>query len=281
MKTKEFLLVLLTIFLSAQQIKAQDKIYKKTDEVIICKVKEIGLDDVKYQLPDQNDEITYCIDKYIVSKLILENGEEIVFKDNFNNPENYLDNKRNAFKIDFMSPLTGNTSFSYERSSKPSCSYEITIGIIGLGIDPNDNDQSGLFFKGGVKFIKSPDFYLRGIRYAHILKGSYIKPEIAFGFYKRNYKKIEFYSNSKSTRESFVSGAIFLNLGKQWIYDNSFLLDFYVGVGYGFDDGPTDGGYHYGYVVAPSQFPIALQAGLKIGFLFKQRVINPKQHYEF
>ena len=270
MKTKALLLILLTVFIAAQVIQAQDQIHKKTSEVINCKVKEIGLDEIKYQLPEPNSEIIYSISKDKISRVVLENGQEIIFKDNFKDPENYIDNKKNAIKVDFLSPLTGNTTFAYERSIRPGRSYEITLGIIGLGIDPNDNNQAGFFVKGGMKFIKSPDFYLRGMRYAHILKGGYIKPEIAFGYYEEDFYNYDnYYSSDEKERQDVISGALFLNLGKQWIMDNSFLMDLYFGVGYGFDSGPNDGDYHYGYVIAPSQFPIAFQAGLKIGFLFK------------
>jgi len=269
MKTKALLLILLTVFLSIQIIKAQDQIHKKTQEVILCKVKEIGLDEIKYKLIDVNDEITYSIDQEQISRIVLENGEEIQFEDNFNNPENYIDNKKNALKIDFLSPLTGNTSISYERSIRPGRSYEVTLGIIGLGIDPNDNKQAGFFMKGGIKLIKSPDFYLRGMRYAHILKGSYVKPELAFGYYAKKFSDREYFYRNTKSRKNVLSGAVFLNYGKQWIFDNSFLMDFYFGFGYGFDSGPIDGGYHYGYVVGSGNFPIAAQAGLKIGFLFQ------------
>lgn len=266
MKTKSMLLILLTVFVSAQITRAQDQIHKKTKEVINCKVKEIGLDEIKYNRPGEN-EILYSISKDKISKIVLENGEEIVIKDNFRDSENYIDNKKNAIKIDFLAPLTGNTTFAYERSIRPGRSFEVTLGLIGLGVDPNDNNQAGFFVKGGYKFIKSPDFYLRGMRYAHILKGSYVKPEIAFGYYSKDFYDYDFYNNE--SRAEVISGALFLNLGKQWIYDNSFLMDIYFGVGYGFDSGPNDGDYHYGYSIAPNEFPIAFQAGLKIGFLFK------------
>jgi signal peptidase I len=266
MKTKALLLILLTVFVSAHLIKAQDQIHKKTKEVIHCKVKEIGIDEINYQLPVPDNEILYSISKDQVSRVVLEDGEEIVFKDNFKNPENYVDNKKNALKIEFLSPLTGNTSFSYERCIQPGRSFEVTLGLIGLGTDPNNYNQTGFFSKGGLKFLKSPDFYLRGMRYAHILKGSYVKPEIAFGYYSRNFDDYDYHSE---TRDDVISGAIFLNFGKQWIYDNSFLVDLYFGFGYGFDSGPNDGGYHYGYLVGAGNFPMAVQGGLKIGFLFK------------
>lgn len=268
MKTKATLLNLMIILISIQLAISQDQIYKLTNEVIVCKIQEIGLDEIKYQLPDRKDNIIFSMNKNLISKIILENGDEIVFKDEFKNPENYIDNNKNALKIEFLSPLTGNTTFSYERSRNLGKSFEISFGIIGLGVDANQNNPVGFFIKSGTKFIKSSDFYLTGMRYAHLLKGSYLKPEIAFGYFSRYYREFNFFSRSKTTRENFYSGAIFLNLGKQWIYDNSFLIDFYIGVGYGVDTAPTEGGYYYGYVIGTDEFPIALQAGLKIGLLF-------------
>ena len=147
MKTKALLLILLTVFISAQLLQAQDRIHKKTSEVIHCKVKEIGLEEIKYQLPEPNNEIIYSISKDKISRVVLENGQEIIFKDNFSDPENYIDNKKNAIKVDFLSPLTGNTTFAYERSIKPGRSFEVTLGIIGLGLDPRDVDPTGFFHK--------------------------------------------------------------------------------------------------------------------------------------
>lgn len=268
MKTKALLLILLTVFISAQLLQAQDQIYKKTSEVIHCKVKEIGLEEIKYQLPEPNNEIIYSISKDKISRVVLENGQEIIFKDNFSDPENYIDNKKNAIKVDFLSPLTGNTTFAYERSIRPGRSYEVTLGIIGLGIDPGDVNPAGFFTKGGIKFIKSPDFYMRGMRYAHVLKGGYVKPEIAFGYFEQDDYYDSYYS-SGYTRESVISVALFLNLGKQWIIDNAFLMDFYFGFGYGFSDGSNYETYYYGYIIGDGSFPIAFQAGLKIGGLFK------------
>jgi len=268
MKTKALILVLLTVFISAMMIQAQDQIHKKTSEVINCKVKEVGLDEIKYQLPEPNDDIIYSISKDKISRVVLENGQEIIFKDNFSDPENYIDNKKNAIKVDFLSPLTGNTTFAYERSIKPGRSFEVTLGIIGLGIDPGEVNPAGFFTKGGIKFIKSPDFYMRGMRYAHVLKGGYVKPEIAIGYFSQDDYYDSYYS-SGTTRETIISGALFLNIGKQWIIDNAFLMDIYFGFGYGFSDGSYYEAYYYGYFIGDGSFPIAFQAGLKIGGLFK------------
>jgi len=257
---------------------AQDMILKRNDEIIKCKIREIGLDEVKYILPDFPADLFFSIEKDDIKKVIFEGGKEMTFEKAMTNPEHYTENKKNAMKVDFMSPLTGNTTFSFEHSLKPGRSLETSLGIIGLGLDPNDNNAGGVFAKFGMKFIKDPDFYLRGMRYAHILKGSYVKPEIAFGFFGRNTERYydEFDNNGNwigshfdRQRESVFSGTAQLVIGKQWVFDNAFLVDMYWGLGYGFGTDEYGGGYYYGYAIADQSFPISFSAGLKIGLLLK------------
>ncbi|MDP3462387.1 MAG: hypothetical protein Q8S18_06335 [Bacteroidales bacterium] len=277
MSAKRMLLLVVLLIGVSQFITAQDIILKRNDEMIHCKIKEIGLDEIKYSLPDHSQDILFVIAKDDISKVVLENGKEMTFEKRLTDPGNYLDNKKNALKIDFLSPLTGNTSLSYERSLRPGRSLEGTLGIIGLGLDAADRNAGGAFVKFGMKFIKDPDFYLRGMQYAHLLKGSYVKPEISFGFFSHNqWEYFDKYDENgywigyqNRVREDVFSGTIQLVLGKQWIFDNAFLIDIYGGLGYGFSTNNYDGGYMYGYSIAGSDFPISVSGGLKIGLLFK------------
>ncbi|HQO48823.1 MAG TPA: hypothetical protein PK939_00245 [Bacteroidales bacterium] len=283
MKRFILLVILFSAVMSASTM-AQDLILKKNNEIINCKIKEIGLDEVKYILPNHPADLLFSIDKDYITKVVLENGQELEFKKAMTDPENYKENKKNALKIDFLSPLSGNTTFAYERSLRPGRSVEGTLGIIGLGTDPNDENAGGIFMKFGYKFIKDPDFYLRGMRYAHILKGSYVKPEFAFGVFGhdyydwRNYNGYYdqwgywVYTEPQKERGTVISGTIQLVLGKQWVFDNAFLIDMHAGFGYGFSSGHDNDyevGYHYGYTIAPSEFPISFSTGIKIGYLFK------------
>jgi hypothetical protein len=270
MKPHKLFLSLLILLGFAFTTFAQDQIIKTNDDIIICKIKEIGVNELKYTLPDYPSDVTFAIDKDNVRKIIFESGEEMTFQKEMNNPANYLDNKKNAIKIDFLSPLTGNTTFGYEHSIKPGRSFEIGLGIIGLGTNTGYENAGGAFIKTGVKFIKSPDFYLRGMRYAHVLKGSYIKPEISFGYFGYTDYEYDYYTyHSQKVSKEVFSGTLMVNFGKQWVYDNSFLFDWYFGVGYGFGSNDYYEGYYYGYVIADSSFPISFNAGLKMGFLFK------------
>ena len=270
MKTNLFIICTISLFLLSQSIIAQDIIIKKDNQTIKCKIKEIGTDDIKYILPEYASDVTFAIAQDNVTKIVFENGKEISFQKEMNNPENYLDNKKNALKINFLSPLYGSTSFSYEKSLKPGRSIEGTLGFIGLGIDQLGENPGGAFVKFGYKFIKDPDFYLRGMRYAHVLKGAYFKPELSLAVFGRDgWPSDDYYGqNQENARETVASAALHLVLGKQWIIDNAFLVDFYAGLGYGVSS-TDETNYYYGFSIAGSSFPISFSSGLKIGFLFK------------
>lgn len=267
-----FLAFLSLLLLSGNLVMSQDIIMKKNDELIKCKIREIGLDEIKYNLPDYSTDVLFTIDKDNITKIIFENGKEMEFQQEMTNPANYEDNRKNILKIDFLSPLTGNTTFAYERSLRPGRSIEATLGIIGLGLNNNDRNAGGVFTKFGYKLIKNPDFYLRGMRYAHLLKGSYVKPELSLGFFNHDIWMWRNYDNnysSEKSRESVFSGTVQMVLGKQWIMDNAFAIDLFAGIGYGFSTTEDFTPYHYGYSVIDESFPVAFSAGFKIGYLFK------------
>ncbi|HLO90002.1 MAG TPA: hypothetical protein VK172_02445 [Lentimicrobium sp.] len=273
MKKSFFLIILLSII--CIQAYSQDVILKKNDELIKCKIKEVGLDEIKYTLPEYSDDVMFSIDKDDISKVIFENGKEMTFSQAMTDPEKYKDNKKNAIKIEFLSPLSGNTTFAWEHSLKPGRSYEITFGIAGLGLDIGDRNRGGAFAKFGYKFIKSPDFYLRGLRYAHLLKGSYVKPEISMGLVAQDYERYSYnsyYPEYIHGRSNVFGAALTVVLGKQWIFDNAFLIDLHAGIGYGIssaDENYWDTGYRSGFIVGNDGFPIASSAGFKLGFLIK------------
>jgi len=265
MNIKAFTLTLLTIFFICNIGLSQDKIYKKNQDIIECTIREVGTDYVKYILSDYPQDVLFSIDADQILKIVFSTGQEKYFQNELTNPDNYTDNKKNVIKLDFISPLTGNTTFAYERSLKPGRSMEMTLGIIGLGIDPDDINQAGFFMKFGYKFIKSPDFYFNRMRYSHILKGGYVRPEISFGYY--SYDTPSDMYGQPSERRPVFTGAIHLIIGKQWIFDNVFLVDFFGGIGYGFSD-DDNREYQFGYVIASPDIPVSFTAGLKIGVLF-------------
>jgi hypothetical protein len=267
---------LFVLMLASIAVLAQDKIYKKNNEVILCEITELGEDEVKYTM-EETDDLIYVIDKDRIEKIVFEGGKEMVFSKKMTDPELYLGQNKNAFKVGMFSPMLGALSLSYERSLKPGNSVEGTLGLIGVGIDEATADNpAGAYIKAGYKFISTPDFDFKGMKYSHILKGGYVKPEFTFATYQRDISSYNGQGAYTYSRENIVAGALLLNFGKQWVMSNVFLIDIYGGIGYGFDNmksvqnsyeygGPT---YHYGFTVG-SNVPIALSAGFKVGFLTK------------
>lgn len=265
----------LTVFLFAiisLSVFGQDRIIKKSGAIIEAKVSEIAVDEVKYYY-SENPKLVFGIDKVLVDKIEFSTGEVMVMEGNsFKNREYYNGQGKNAIKINFLSPALGSTEFIYEKSINPGKSWETALGIIGLGFDSQENKARGVYGKFAYKFIKDPDFYMQRMHFAHILKGAYLAPELAvryltyekYGYYYGNN-----YNNYTPGRGAELSMAIFLKFGKQWIFDNSFLVDLYGGIGYGIEE-EYDDALTYGYVVM-SEVPIALTGGIRIGWVFGKK----------
>ncbi|WP_420317893.1 hypothetical protein [Ekhidna sp.] len=177
-------------------------------------------------------------------------------------------NKKKAIKIEFFSPLTGNTTFGYESYIKDWLSWEAKIGVIGMSLgSASEFHQSGILIKGGPKFKLNPDFVTDGMKGAHLLGGKYIKPEIVFSQYTEDVD--EYFGNSFETqRKSFTSVAFLINYGRQYILANVMTVDYHIGIGYGYDSS-KDGKYNYSHSNGGTDFPIAISAGFTVGVLLK------------
>ena len=266
-------LIVFVLFVSnilMAQDKFGDQIIQHDGKIIVCEVREIGDDEIKYVMEGFRSSLVFGIDKNKVKRIIFSDGREMNFSDSMFGKENYSQQRKNALKFHFFSPLTGATAFSYERSLKPGKSIEMGLGIIGLGEDIADNDASGVYLNVGYKFIKDPDFYIKGMRYAHILKGAYFKPELSFSIYSYTDNSYNWENNTPLNNERNVRmGAFILNVGKQWVLSNRFLIDWYLGAGYGF--GKNNESYHsnhYAFIGSTSDTPFVASSGFRIGFLY-------------
>jgi hypothetical protein len=262
-----FILFISTVLFA--QDKLADKLMLRDGTVIVCQVREIGDDEIKYVQDGFRADVVFGIDKNKVSSIVFSDGHELKLTDSMFGKDNYLQQRKNAFKFHFFSPVFGATAFTYERSLKPGSSIEAGVGIIGLGQDVYDEHASGVYFNVGYKFIKDPDFYLKGMRYAHVLKGAYFKPEIALSTYNQKNNMLWNGSSYTNTNDNVMVGAFILNVGKQWVFANRFLVDWYVGGGYGISmSGESNNARHYAFTGATSDTPLVINSGFSIGFLY-------------
>lgn len=268
---------------------AQDVIHRKNGKTIEAKVIEVGEAEVKYKLFTQPDGVTYVMDATLVKKIVMANGAVHKFEEggSIDNTEYYVGQKKNAYKINFIGIVFGYTSLAYERSLKPGSSFEGRLTLIGLGKSPDANYYSSSTFKqelrglgltGGYKFIHKPDFSTSRQRYAHLLKGGYIRPEITLASYSENrnvYSSSPPY-NSSTQRVTTTYGCFMLAFGKQWIFDNAFAVDFYTGIGLGAKTKDKNNSYeglfggvgnYGGNTIADNGFSLSM--GISIGLLGK------------
>lgn len=268
-----FFLLLFSTIIFAQN-KTADRLIQRNGNVIVCEIREIGDDEIKYVMEGYRDDLVFGIDKNKVEKIIFGDGREMNIEDSMYGKGNYEDQRKNAFKFYFFSPLFGATTLGYEHSLSPGRSLEVALGIIGLGTeDATLKEAKGFHMNIGYKFIKDPDFYLKGMRYAHILKGSYVKPELALSSYSYTDKDFFYYNEETAIKGDALMGAFIINIGKQWVYSDRFLVDWFIGAGYGFGDNSDDeyhygNKYHYGFSGGDKDFPLVYKGGFKIGLLF-------------
>lgn len=272
--------MLICLFLLSQaDVFAQDLIVlKHKQDTLKVKVTEVGVDEVKYKLwPVQENDPVMVIEKKQIRKIILESGTTLnFFLDDIEDPKNYIGQRKHLLKTDIISPVIGVTSLAYERSIKPGRSYEIGLGLVGLGFNLSDQDMMGAFVRAGYKFINTPDITTRSMRFSHLLKGGYIRPELVFINYTFRNQYSIMMSPSYATYRT-TGGAFIVNFGKQYVFSNIIALDVFAGLGIGTQNTYLTSGSSSGWDIflggvgflsgMDGEVTPAFQCGLKVGVL--------------
>lgn len=291
------ILTLVFLLVISASLQAQDKmVLRGKKDTSYIKVIEVGTDEIKYkQWPIDENMPMFSETRDRILMIIFQNGNVMKFSDNeFNNKANYSDQNTMNIKIDPFSILTNSTSIAFEQSLKPGQSYEVGLGIIGLGTNSSFSYESasGAFIRLGYKFINTPDYYMKGMRYTHLLKGGYVRPELVLLAHNITNTYTDYSFNpvtGTSTNKDYenthrVSGFSFmLNFGKQWIFSDVFSVDVFAGIGIGkkntkLTSGST-GTYFYGprvpffgySTINENEVTLTFQTGLKVGYLFGKK----------
>lgn len=180
---------------------------------------------------------------------------------------NYESQKKKIIKMEFFSPLTGNTSLGFESYVKDWVSWEAKVGVIGLGTDNGNTNPSGFLIKGGPKFKLNPDFITEDLKGSHLLSGKYIRPEIVFSTYNEWIEEFNGFETSRY-RKNFTSIGFLITYGRQYVLADIMTLDYHIGLGYG-SNSSNEGRYYFAYSVGDRSLPIAISAGFTIGVLIK------------
>lgn len=272
------LLFLSLILFACLSLSAQDLIVRKNPKAeITCKIVEIGEDLVYYSAQLGGEERRFSIDKNNIVYIKFANGEVLKMEDSMFGQNHYQDNTNNAIKFNFFAPIMGFSEFEYERSIKPGQSWTAALGIVGLGFNTTNIDAIGISLSGGYRFYRSPDYYVRKMRYAHILKGSYVMPKIKFSLINAeleysDYLGYYYYGSPVIEDKNIATLNLMITGGKQWVFANRFLIDFNVGFGYSFSNLKEDAYDYYELgLIYGAGTHFTYSSSLKIGYLFHDK----------
>jgi hypothetical protein len=286
---KKIIQLLFAIFLLSGSSFSQDVIFKKGGEKIKTKILQVTPEEITYKLFDEPDGPTYTIDKAKLVKVVYKNGrtESYVSNASLNDPELYADQLKRAIKLNFFSPQLGYFQVSYEKNLQPGRSYELDLSLLGVGRNlaigsvyesgtytTAKRNAFGVAVGGGYKFNKMPNYISRGSRYTHIMQGAYVKPSFNLGLYTENYINYSLNYNIQKKR-TVVYSSLSIDLGKQYIFGDKFLLDVVGGIGYMVDSKKSDGSSYLDDNVA-NNFTgtrIGSGAGLMFGFAIKAGIL--------
>lgn len=263
---------------------AQDTIFKKDKTRIYAKIYEVNEDDIKFKDFDNQDGPTFVIQKIEIEKIVFSNGRVM-----FMTVDPYtvggdvaVRNKTRDIKFEFFSPLTDDIAFGYEFMYKVGVNVEVKVGIIGVGRRAAP-DASGAFVKIGPKFLLGNDYLTPGMKYAHALRGRYLKPEFSMSLFKRRQEIYNPFGSGASIEEvQYGNYGISLVYGRQVILGKTITIDWYFGVGYAiqtskivstnnsiYDNTDFDlGTYVYSGLYGGSNFPMLFSGGITLGYLF-------------
>lgn len=263
-------------------IMAQDTLFYTNGSRQIVKVTEVGIDEVKFR--DYKDEYAplFVVGKEELHRIGFADGNSLRFNEDMTSfaptPEGL--SRTRIIKIEFLTPLHDCLEFGYERLVKRGISLEVKLGIIGAGFDANNENASGGLVKAGIKFMGSPDYYVRGMKRTHPLRGAYVKPELIFNTFSADVE----YNNStqKYDRVNYTNFAVNIVFGKQAILSERMTLDWYVGAGYGgqwTNKSTTSTLYQdetanykpnvFSHIYGGHKLPLVVSGGLSIGYLLK------------
>jgi len=276
-------IIFLALIFIISSAHAQDLIIKKNKEEIKAKVLEIGLEEIKYKLPGNEDGPAISIAKEEVWKIKFENGTEwLNAPDPYSaSPATEVRDHARAVKFEFFSPLFGKLAFGYEQMVKVGINMEFKLGIIGPSISKEITSYHprGVFVKLGPKFLLGSEYVTRNLKYAHPLAGKYFKPEIIFSTFGRDGDLQP--GGLTTDRYSATSFAINLVYGKQSIVGNLVTVDWYFGVGYGTQSTTKKifylypgsnvnfESYCFSHLYTGPEMPLVFTCGITVGVLMK------------
>ncbi len=253
---------------------AQDLIIRTNNDTLRAKVLDMGPTKIKYRIGNAKSAPVLEIYKNEVKEIIFESGSRLVVVYNrYEVPQElFVEERKAAFKVDFLSSLFNHYVIGYERKWKNETNLEFKAGYIGPGISTAIREGRGYIVKAGIKFVWPEEQIMKGLRFTNAFNGKYLRPEIIFNQYSQS-------DESYPNRLYFTNAVINLCFGRQHVFRNKILLDYYAGFGYGwqsnnyrststYDRDVVDLNYVYSHIFLGRNLPLVVSGGMMIGFCF-------------
>ncbi|MBL7912427.1 MAG: hypothetical protein JNJ41_15310 [Bacteroidia bacterium] len=323
---KKLLFSFIFLLVAEIVVSQTDTLYLQKNKKIACKIMEINESEIKYKWAGNIDGPIYFIDKASVIKYALSNGftERLVPDElSIENEHKEILGNRQVIKISPFSAAFSHVSFAYESVIKVGMNIDVEAGYINSEINKdvsnmfrtglnNSTHNSGVFIKPGIKFFLGEDFSIKGLKYAHPLKGRYVKLDLAISYINFQDLSMVYYSQNnylysgvQTVRTVYsnlntVAYGGFVNYGRQFILGNILTLDYYAGVGFtgqtetysnpDFFTNPFGTGnqqYYYGnernytsnyhgFIRVPA-LGLSFTAGFRVGYIIPQKESRQKK----
>jgi hypothetical protein len=210
---------------------AQDYIILKDDTKIKCIVTEVGEDQVKYKPWGSATERIIAIDRSIVRKIKYEGGDPDIQNKDAIETNYFWDDTRHAIKLGFSGLLGNGLTLAYEKAIDPRSSLEFVGRVQNIGMRQKSRITTTGGFGLGLGYrLQLTSSTRKAAKQSHILYGWYVKPELFF----MNVTARELYIFSGISDDyniNFSKLGLMLNLGKEIVLNNRFVLEFFGGFG--------------------------------------------------
>jgi hypothetical protein len=292
------------VIIDSKTTENKDLIIKKDGTKIKAIVVELNASEVKYKLSSNPTSPILSLNKNKeVQSISIDGQTAYEYKpDPYSISNQSIMDKTHVVKFYFLSPLYNNLAVGYEWVNKPGFNWDAGVGIIGMGASKNLTQQpKGMFLRFGPKFLlgSTSDLEIENARYAHPLRGKYIKIEaILNSFSSTSYMDTSSYFNNVFSlgklyyANKYQSVTINLQFGKQIILGKTLTFAWYAGIGYSFESSSTTLPSKYRYQLNAvdikryshayygERFPLATTLGITLGYLFKPPVKKPNKLYK-
>ena len=170
--------------------------------------------------------------------------------------------RKNDIKITLLSIGSGSTRLTYERAITQRTSAELTIGVIGLGVDWIHHTRS----RGGLIKLAYKWNVVPMLKANSPLAGFYLKPEFVIADFKYAPKNASVTEDMSRYPKHTLQGALLGEFGYQLLL-KWFVFDVYAGLGPTWGNG-NEMNYYHGFMRFPKDGWLCFTAGFRLGVAF-------------